>query len=232
MEAQKTSPRTATSVHLWAQYKGLWCGGIAVLLVALASFALFSWYNAKETLLQLQDNAPLERALRDIFQKPYAPLTVQDLKAHVGKLSLASYDLTNIAPLQYIEQTTILNLESNIISDITPLAALSSLVIVSLAHNPISDISPLYTSKQTLIGLSLANTALYDMRQLRVLKNIEFLDIVDTPITDLELGNHLRKLKTITLNPHKHGLSPIDFITFQINLPPNCKVKFIEKDKR
>ncbi len=176
--------------------------------------------------IQVSDTA-LEKALREVLQKPHGELRSEDLASYSGQLDLAGMNITNIDLLRHMKGITILNLDDNNITDISPLAELTSLSMVGLAGNKITDVSPLHASKDSLMALSLDGNPLEDMLQLRAFRHLQVLSIRNVPITDVSLGRYLRRVKTVFVSTDSsaHKLSKEDFWAFTANLPPNCEVK-------
>ena len=174
----------------------------------------------------------LETALREEMQRPRGSVTAQDLASFKDRLNLSERNITNIEPLRHMKGIGILNLEKNQITDITPLGLLESVMVLGLGNNRISDLAPLQSCKRTLIGLSLSNNPIKDLKQLRPLSNLEILDISGVPITDLELGKYLRRLKSVILTDTGHGLDEEGLWQFKANLPPNCEVKMEKTNEK
>ena len=127
-------------------------------------------------------------------------------------------------------KVSMLNLENNNIVDISPLAGLGELVVLGLGKNRISDLTPLRNLKPSLIGLSLEGNPIKDLKQLRPLSNLEVLDLTGVPITDVDLGNYLRRLKVVVMDETRHGLDDGGLWQFKAGLPPNCEVKIEKAD--
>ena len=202
----------------------------AVLLVALALGGYTLLQKSGSDTVFADKN--LETALREEMQKPRGSVTDQDLASFKDRLNLSGRNITNIEPLRHMKGIGILNLESNQIEDITPLGHLEGVMVLGLGNNRISDLAPLQNCKRTLIGLSLSNNPVSDLKQLRPLSNLEVLDISGVPITDLELGKYLRRLKSVILTDTGHGLDADALWRFKANLPPNCEVKMEKAEGR
>jgi len=172
----------------------------------------------------------LETILRARLNKPQGDLGAKDLASLTGRLDLSGNNITDITLLRHMTGLSMLNLENNNIVDISPLENLQRLMILGLGHNRISDLTPLGGLGKSLAGLSLAGNPVKDLRQLRPLANLEALDLRGVAITDLELGNYLRKLKSVTLTEGGHGLNTEGLLKFVAGLPPNCELKIDAAD--
>ncbi len=203
---------------------------LLVLCVVAGACGSYLWmqYSGGESgnTIEVSDTA-LEKALREVLQKPHGELRAGDLASYSGQLDLAGMNITNLDLLRHMKGVTILNLDDNNITDISPLAELTSLSMVGLAGNKITDVSPLHASKDSLMALSLDGNPLEDMFQLRAFRHLQVLSIRNVPITDVSLGRYLRRVKTVFVSPDPsaHKLSKEDFWAFTANLPPNCEVK-------
>ena len=167
----------------------------------------------------------LELALRSEMQRPRGVITETDLVLFKGNLDLSSRNISDISPLRHLRRIYMLNLDNNRIVDISPLSDIEELVVLSLSNNRISDLSPLHGLKHSLLALNLNGNPIKDLKQLRTLNNLSMLDLERVPITDLELGKHLRRLKNLTIHQDGHGLSSEDLYRFKYDLPSNCEVE-------
>ena len=211
--------------------KKILLGLVAVVLLATLALGGYTLMQKSGSDAAFADKN-LETALREEMQRPRGGVTEQDLASFKDRLNLSGRNITNIEPLRHMKGIGILNLENNQIADITPLGNLENVMVLGLGNNGISDLVPLQNCKRTLIGLSLSNNPIKDLKQLRPLGNLEVLDISGVPITDLELGKYLRRLKSVILTDAGHGLDGDALWRFKANLPPNCEVKMEKADGR
>ena len=212
------------SVSFLAKYKkGIIGLSLAIILLIAIAGGVFMLQKPDKHMVFADKN--LELALREELQKPHGAITPEDLATFNGRLDLSGRQITDITPLQYMAEITMLNLENNQISDISPLSALPGLMVIGLGNNQISNVAPLQSLSKSLIALSLTDNPLQDLKQLRPLSNLEVLDLSNVPITDLELGKYLRKLKSLLANGSRHGLDAEAMHRFKANLPPNCKIE-------
>jgi len=223
-------PRKAKTVakgaepSFWTKYKKILMGFLVVMIMGLAAMGGFALMQKVGDGITFADKN-LESALREEMQKPRGAITKNDLIAFKGRLELVGRGIVDISPLRHMRGLSMLSLEHNNITDISPLEDLKELVILGLANNRISDLTPLTNLKKSLTGLSLDGNTVKDLTQLRPLANLEVLHLRDVPITDLELGRYLRRLRIVILNDTGHGLDPQALWSFKANLPPNCEVE-------
>jgi hypothetical protein len=218
---RQAKPAAQVKLSFRAKYK---VGIVGLLLAAFLGVGGYAFLQKSGSSMTFADKN-LETALREEMQKPRGAVTEQDLASLKDRLTLSGRNITNIEPLRHMTGLSLLNLENNQIIDISPLGNLESVMILGLGNNRISDLTPLHNCKRTLIALSLENNPITDLKQLRPLSNLEVLDVSGIPITDLELGKYLRRLKSIILTDPGHSLDADALWRFKANLPPNCEVK-------
>ena len=220
---QKAAPTAGNRLSLWKQYKKPLLMVLGLAFVGLAAFGGFTLTQKGPEELVFSDRN-LELALRDALQKPRGPLVKTDFVSFNGRLDLSGRNITDITSLQYMVGISMLNLEGNAITDIAPLGSLQGIMVLGLGNNTIREIAALKNLGPSLIGLSLEGNPVRDLMQLRTLTNLEVLDLSGVPITDLELGRYLRRLKSLSLTESGHGLDAENLWKFKANLPPNCTV--------
>lgn len=220
----KEVPRKPKESAKGGKYTKAILGLVAVALLAALALGGYALMQKSGSDASFADKN-LELALREEMQKPRGAIGENDLTSFKGRLDLSGKNITDISPLRHMTGLSMLNLESNKITDASPLGGMPELMVLGLGNNPISDITPLQGLKNSLVALSLENTPIKDLKQLRPLANLEVLDLSGVPITDLELGRYLRRLKSLVLADGGHGLNAEDLWRFKANLPPNCEIK-------
>ena len=94
----------------------------------------------------------------------------------------ASYNsISDLSPLEDLDEITELYLNDNAILDLSPLSELDDLIILDLANNPILDLSPL-TELDELETLYLDGTDVVDLTPLQRCTNLTYVTICDTQV--------------------------------------------------
>ena len=102
-------------------------------------------------------------------------------------LSLYSNSLSDVSPLATLTGLRSLALSANSISDIASLASLTDLEVLQLQHNAVTDISAISSLTQ-LHHLSLSGNPIDDFSTIADLKGLEGLALLNTAMTDADLG--------------------------------------------
>lgn len=84
----------------------------------------------------------LERAIRDELGQPFGLLT-DEILLQLETLDAKGRGIKDLSGIEYCENLTWLDLDTNQISDITPLKNLVNLMVLNLDSNQIFDVSPL-----------------------------------------------------------------------------------------
>ncbi|MDL2207946.1 TIR domain-containing protein [Desulfovibrio sp. OttesenSCG-928-M16] len=221
---RKVKLAAGTGTSFWARHKTLLLGFLITVLLGLAGLGVFSYMQRSGSTMSFADKN-LETALREEMQKPRGAIGENDLISFKGRIDLSGKGITDISPLRLMTGLNMINLEDNKITDVSPLANLEGVMVLGLGNNQISDLTPLQGMKRSLVGLSLAGNPIRDLKQLRPLANLEVLDLSGVPITDLEMGKYLRKLKSLVLADTGHGLDSDALRRFKTDMPPNCEIK-------
>ena len=119
--------------------------------------------------------------------EPYGGLVVlQQIKeakdSGAWQLVLENKNISDISPLDGLNQFYYLNLEGNIIADISSLASLTNLESLDLDQNNIADVSPL-AGLTTLTGLELGGNNITNLTALSSLTNLNYLDLDGNPLS-------------------------------------------------
>jgi internalin A len=114
------------------------------------------------------------------------------------ELDIEGTDIANLAPLAHLKNLETLNTSSTRVSDLTPLAQLPKLKkLVSPGRREIRDVSAL-KNLTSLESLNLAHTSVEDLRPLSNLSRLRHLNLLDTPVRNLDPLGDLR-LRTLVL---------------------------------
>jgi len=130
----------------------------------------------------------LEQAIREKIRKPVEPIYRTDLMS-VIELNAASRDIHQLEGIEALRRLVVLDLADNAIADIRPLAKLRMLKVLSLANNQIGDLSTIHFEDIThlrLRELDLRGNQIVDIKPIRDLTSLEYLNLRENAVTDLE----------------------------------------------
>jgi phage terminase large subunit-like protein len=171
------------------------------------------------------NDAKLEAALREVLEKPAAPLTRRDM-ASLKEFKALEKGITDLSGLEHATELTGLNLANNQITDISPLAGLTKLATLYLSNNRITDdqlgtlaklakltilflpgnlitnVTPL-AGLTELTDLGLSDNNITDLTRLAELVNLSDLTLYNNQITDISPLAGLMKLETLSLEENK-----------------------------
>ncbi len=187
----------------------------------------------------------LEKAIREIINKPEGDIYIDDVKS-VETLDLREKNIADITPLQFffglknlslsyitsetssnrnkikdisalskLSGLTQLDLTANEITDIGALSGLSNLTSLQLAVNKISDITSL-KGHINLRNLALNKNNISDISMLKGLENLQILGITDNSITDISPLRDLKNLQYLFMNDN--NISDISALSGLANL--------------
>lgn len=135
---------------------GVWAAGL------LAIVLLASGCPATPGTTVFFDDPQLERAIRKELDHPFGLLTRDDLK-ELRSLNARGMGIWSLKGIEFCENLTWLDLDTNNISDLTPLANLTNLMILNLDSNEIFELSPL-AGLLNLDGVSLFDNQVGDIQ--------------------------------------------------------------------
>jgi Leucine-rich repeat (LRR) protein len=167
-----------------------------------------------------------------------SPITIKGKQYDVSavELNLLNIELTttDIEPLKYMTNLTMLNLGNNQINDIIVLHELTSLTCLELGNNQIIDIKALgeLTNLTRLeLGSFVYNSVLpkgnqiIDISPLRQLSNLEYLDLGDNQINDINVLKNLGKLTSLVLWGNPIDEEQIKELQEAL---PNCNISSVD----
>jgi hypothetical protein len=147
---------------------------------------------------------------------------LKDLK-NLTYLNLSLTQVSDVSALKDLKNLTYLSLYSTQVSDVSALKDLKNLTYLILQQTKISDLSPLKGLK-VMKRLSLSfNHRIHDLRPLKKLNNLNFLDLRDTNIVDLTPIKNLKNLTYLSLSGTSvSDLAPIKDLKKLIDLYLEC----------
>ena len=117
-------------------------------------------------------------------------------------LDLSENQLTDVSPLCELQNLQELHLSANHLTDIAPLSKLQNLQRLYINHNQLTDVSPLAKLK-ILQELNLAVNELTDISALSKLKNLQELNLNDNQLTNVSPLTKLQNLQELDLSANQ-----------------------------
>lgn len=142
-------------------------------------------------------DSSLEAVIREIVQKPTAPLLSSDL-AGITEIAADEKGIQSLSGIQYCVSLHLLHIRGNVVSDLTPLTNLTGITDLNVADNQITSIQPL-AAMTRMNNLSLGENQITDLHALAGMTFLNYLYLNGNPLGDITPLASLTRLNHLFL---------------------------------